>query len=614
MAQSQSVRGEVAVSGIVGILQRGGTRVAGDQLQALTEFLAYRGPDDQHTWLGSEIGLGHTLLNTSQEPDGQNQPFQLESLWITADARLDCKGALNGKLLAIGRRIEQPTWDAGLILQAYAVWGPECVEYLRGDFSFAVWDSVAKTLFCARDHFGIKPFYYAELGELFIFSNTLNCIRQHPGVSNQINEEAIGDFLLFGSNYHERTTSFRDIQRLPAAHSLLLSGESVQIKRYWYPPTQQRILYPRSEEYVDNFMELFQGAVVDRLPPDRAGILLSGGLDSGAVGAVASAYSKAHGGTPSLKSYTVGYDSLVPDKEGFYARQSAEHLGIPNEYLALDNVELFEKWNDVQDRYPEPIEDPFYYKKIELYRRISLHCRVALSGEGADNLMYFQMWPYLKDLGRHRRWSRLVFESAWFLWIRPLPWLGVASRIRGVFGKPGEGSRIPSWIAPDFAKRTRLEERRKERSRFWVAGPRHAVRPKAHGSMLGPQWAGLFESDDPGVTRYPLEVRYPFLDLRVVDYLLAIPVFPWAYKKKLLRDSMFKKLPDTLRLRPKTPVSVDPVTAKIRERGIKWLDNISLSSRTAEFVNPTRLLDSCNRMGLEEIRAYSLHKWLRTIN
>jgi asparagine synthase (glutamine-hydrolysing) len=602
------------VSGIVGIFHRDGMPVPRDQLRSMTDFLAYRGPDGQNIWVASQVGFGLTLLKTCQEPGLQDQPIHMESLWITADVRLDSKTDLIGKLQASGRRTEGEICDAALILHAYAVWGPECVQHLRGDFSFAVWDSVAKTLFCARDHFGIKPFYYAEPGKAFIFSNTLNCLRQHSGVSNHLNEEAIGDFLLFGSNYHERTTSFRDIQRLPAAHSLMVSGESVQMKRYWYPPTQERILYPRSEEYVDNFMELFQGAVVDRLPPDRAGILLSGGLDSGAVGAVASAYSKSRGGTPSLKSYTVGYDSLVPDKEGFYARQSAEHLDIPNEYLALDNIELFEKWGDVQDRYPEPIEDPFYYKKIELYRRISLHCRVALSGEGADNLMYFQMWPYIKDLGRHRHWSRLVFESAWFLWIRPLPWLGVASRIRRVFGKPDEGSRIPSWIAPDFAKRTRLEERRKERSRFWVAGPRHAARPKAHGSMLGPQWADLFESDDPGVTRYPLEVRYPFLDLRVVDYLLAIPVFPWAYKKKLLRDSMFKKLPDTLRLRPKTPVSVDAVTAKIRERGIKWLDNIPLSSHAAEFVNPTKLLDSCSRMGLEEIRAYSLHKWLRTIS
>jgi asparagine synthase (glutamine-hydrolysing) len=601
------------VSGILGIFHRDGTPVHGEQLSSMTEFVAYRGPDGQGVWLGTEIGFGQTFLKTSKAPHGQTQPARMEFLWIVADVRLDSKTDLVRQLQALGRKLEAEACDATLILHAYSAWGPRCVEHLRGEFSFAVWDSVSKTLFCARDHFGIKPFYYALLGKLFIFSNTLNCIRQHPKVSSQLNEEAIGDFLLFGSNYNEGTTSFKDIQRLAAAHSLLVSREGLRMKRYWYPPTEQRIRYKRKEEYADHFVELLHAAVADRLPADRAGVLLSGGLDSGAVAALASEYSRSRGGLPSLRSYTVGYDSLIPDRERYYARHSAEHLGIPNEYFALDHIELFEKWDEVQYRYPEPIGDPFFIKKIELYRRISSHCRVVLSGEGPDNLMYFQMWPYIKDLLLHRQWSRLVFETAWFLWIRPLPWLGVARRIQWFLAKPGEGSRIPAWIAPDFAKRTRLEERRKERSHLVVGGARHVVRPKAHASMLGPQWAGFFESADPGVTRYPVEVRYPFLDLRIVDYLLAIPAFPWTYKKKLLRDSMVNKLPDKLRLRPKTPVSVNPVSAKMQQRGIKWLDDIPLSAQATEFVNSTRLANSCSRIGPEEIRAYSLHRWLLTI-
>jgi asparagine synthase (glutamine-hydrolysing) len=614
MLHSESVSGGVSMSGIVGIFHRDGTPLAADQLRSMTDFLAYRGPDGQDMWLGSQIGFGHALLNTSQEPTRQDRPIHMESLWINDDVHLASKSELIKKLLAIGRRIEGPRCDAELVLHAYAAWGPECVDHLRGDFSFAIWDSAAKTLFCARDQFGIKPLYYAELGRAFIFSNTLNCLRHYPGITNRVNEEAIGDFLLFGWNYNEGATSFKDIQRLPAAHSLLVSRESLHTKRYWYPPTQERIRYTRSEDYVDNFMELFQAAVVDRLPPDRAGIFLSGGLDSGAVAAVASTYSKSRGGSPSLRSYTVGYDSLIPDNEGFYARQSAAHLDIPNEYLALDNIELFEKWDDVDHRYPEPTADPFYARKIELYRRISLHCRVALSGEGGDNLMYFQMWPYLKDLARHQQWNRLAFETAWFLWIRPLPWLGVVRRIQRLFGKPGEGSRIPPWIASDFARRTGLEERWKERRQFLFCGERHVARPRAHASMLSPLWTSLFESEDPGATHYPLEVRYPFLDLRIVNYLLAIPAFPWLYKKKLLRDSMIKKLPEKVRLRSKTPLSIDPTTAKVRESGNEWINEAQFSAQAVQFVDPIRLVKSCGRIGLAEIRAYCLAKWLKGIS
>ena len=610
MLHLESVSGEVSVSGIVGIFHRDGMPLVVGQLRSMTDFLAYRGPDRQDMRQGSHLGFGHALLNTSQELDGQKQPIHIESLWITADVRLDSKADLLRKLQAIGRRTEGYACDAELILHAYAAWGTGCVEHLRGDFSFAVWDSVAKTLFCARDHFGIKPFYYADLGKVFIFSNTLNCLRQHAGVSNQLNQEAIGDFLLFGWNYNESSTSFTDIQRLPPAHWLLVSRESLRVKRYWYPPTQDRVRYKRSEDYVDNFMELFQAAVVDRLTADRAGILLGGGLDSGAVAAVASAFSKSRGGSPSLRSYTAGYDWLIPDNDHLFARQSAEHVGIPNEYFPLDNIDLFEKWDDAEYRHPEPGAGLFYTTKIELYRRIATHCRVALSGEGSDNLMYFQMWPYIKDLSRHREWSRLMFETAWFLWIRPLPWLGVARRIQSTFRKATRETKIPPWIAPEFAKRARLKERWAEYNKLVFPFERHYVRPKAHASMLTPRWAGLFESEDPGVTRYPVEVRYPFLDLRIVDYLLAVPVFPWAYKKKLLRDSMYKKLPEGVRLRPKTPVSSDPTKAKIRGMGVTCIYAGPLSPRAAEFVNPS----SNSPMGADEIRAFCLRKWLERIS
>ena len=94
------------------------------------------------------------------------------------------------------------------------------MQHLRGDFAFAIWDARKKLLFCARDHFGVKPFYYSDLGELFLFSNTLDCLRLHPEVSDELNDAAIGDFLLFGLNCDAATTTFRDIRRLPAAHAM----------------------------------------------------------------------------------------------------------------------------------------------------------------------------------------------------------------------------------------------------------------------------------------------------------------------------------------------------------------------------------------------------------
>jgi len=224
------------------------------------------------------IGLGHAMLRTTRESLGERQPSNLEGrFWITADARLDNRAELTAELQRSGRAVRPNAPDSELILHAYAMWGTPCVEHLRGDFFFRCLDTRNNQLFCARDHFGIKPFYYTQRQGLFVFSNTLNCMRMHPDVSGELNDAAIGDFLLFGLNYDTATTSFRDIQRLPPAHSLSISAEGINIKRYWAPPTDGRIRYSKPEEYVENFQSLLQAAVEDRLRTDRVGILLSGG-------------------------------------------------------------------------------------------------------------------------------------------------------------------------------------------------------------------------------------------------------------------------------------------------------------------------------------------------
>jgi asparagine synthase (glutamine-hydrolysing) len=497
-----------------------------------------------------------------------------------------------------------------LILRAYAAWGPGCVEHLRGDFSFGVWDSVTKTLFCARDHFGIKPFYYAQLGRVFLFSNTLECLRQHPLVTKELNDAAIGDFLLFGLNCDNSTTTFRDIQRLPRAHWLLVSGDRVQIKCYWHPPIEGRIRHTRADDYLDQFTELLKGAVEDRTRLDKTGILLSGGMDSGSVAVIANEISRSRGGRPQLYSYTAGY---ATDNEGRYARMSAQYLNIPNKYLALEHVQAFEKWDEAKYRFPEPVDDALSMRLFDLFEMMASDCRVVLSGEGADNLMFFQMWPYLKDLQRNGQLGRLVIESAWFLSIRPFPWLGITSRMRSFLGKDKGATEFPPWIAPEFAKRMALEARWKEFSRLSYPASPHPSRPKAHASLLIPEWTRMFETGDPGVTHFPVEVAYPFLDLKLVEYLLAIPVFPWTFKKRLERKAMRGKLPDEILRRKKTPVLQDATTRKLLENANKRLRSGILDGKILRYVTPAKLRNSCDRIGVEQGRPYRLNLWLRGI-
>ena len=605
------------MSGIVGIYHRNGAPIERTLLQSLVDSLSYRGPDSRDCWMDRSIGLGHAMLRTTRESLGERQPSNLEGrFWITADARLDSRAELTAELQRSGGAVRPNAPDSELILHAYAIWGTPCVEHLRGDFSFGVWDTRNKQLFCARDHFGIKPFYYTQRQGLFVFSNTLNCMRMHPDVSGELNDAAIGDFLLFGLNYNTATTSFRDIQRLPPAHSLSISPEGINIKRYWAPPTDGRIRYSKPEEYVENFQSLLQAAVEDRLRTDRVGILLSGGLDSSSVAAVTKEVSGKCGQKTEIRGYTSVFESLIPDEEGRYARGVGKFLEIPIQFQALDRVELFEGWDDPELSFPEPLDNPLLGGFLESCRNISADCRVLLSGEGSDNLMDFQMWPYAGDLRRRGEWRRLLTELANYIWVRPFPWRGIRARFLRLFGKELGMPVFPEWISRDFAKDMKLKERWKE----WGMHPNlpleHPIHPRAYASLSLPQWTHMFEQENAGVTRFPVETRYPFLDLRIVNYLLALPPFPWFFQKMLLREAMTGRLPETVRMRPKTPVQSDTLSEQFRRTGIERLKQMHWSKDIDKYIDRSALIPPHGKMNPEQLsnslRPYCLNIWLQS--
>jgi asparagine synthase (glutamine-hydrolysing) len=603
------------LSGIAGIFHRDGAPVNRALLDALTRFLDYRGPDGREVWSEGPVGFGITLLRTTRESAGDHQPGILAGQFsILADARIDCRAELETKLRQAGRNLRQPVPDSELILHAYAVWGEECLHHLRGDFAFAIWDARRESLFCARDHFGIKPFYYAELGEKFIFSNTLNCLRLHPGVSGELSDAAIADFLLFGLNCDDATTTFRDVRRLPPAHLLRVSREGLQLARYWSPPVDGRIRYSHAHDYIEHFQVLLQSAVADRLRTERAGILLSGGLDSSSIAATARELSSNPAGAADLRAYTITYQSLIPDRTGAHARKVAEFLRIPIRCLAVDDLQLFERWNDPKFASPEPVDDPFFAGLHDQFRMISEECRVVLEGEGIDNLMHFQMWPHVRQLVRDRDWAQCLTDVSRYLVVRPFPWRSASQRLKALFQKGSGAPAIPRWFAPDFAKRVGLETRWEKWIDIQVA-PAHPLLPKAHASLSLPHWSRLFELENPGVTRYQVEVRHPFLDLRIVDYVLALPPFPWIFEKSLLREAMSGHLPESIRLRRKTPLEGDPLVKKLQEKDGKWLDEVHWSEELKQFVDftalPSVLGQRDSGRASADVRPICLNLWLQ---
>lgn len=598
------------------MFSREGAPIDGALLGEITKFLAYRGPDGCEVWTRGGVGLGHAMLRSTREAAADRQPASLDgNIWIVADARIDCRDELEAKLSEAGCKFHPGALDSELILHAYTTWREECVKNLRGDFAFAIWDAETGTMFCARDHFGVKPFYYSSIGSFFLCSNTLNAVRLHPEVSGDLNEAAIADFLLFGLNCDVATTIYRDVQRLPAAHSLKVSAQGLRLQRYWSPPTDGRIRYRDDNQYVEHFDSVLKAAVGDRLRADRIGILLSGGLDSSSIAAVARELS-AVGGSIQLSAYTVVYEKLFNDRDGAYAQLAADFLRVPLHRLTVDDLPAFDRWNVSELAWPEPVDDPFFAGLFDQFQMIAKDCRAVLSGEGADNLMYFEMWPYVRDLAKHRDWAAILTDVPRYASVRGIPWAGIWRRIKGTFRKDSRSSSFPAWIVPEFARRADVETR-------WRTGndltfpDAHPILPLGHASLSLPQWSRMFELENPGISRQPVEVRHPFIDLRVVEFLLALPPFPWSFQKKLLRDAMAGRLPDAIRTRPKTPLPLNPVDTILSRLDSEWVSRPKWSEEIAQYVDTAMLGELLRGRNAGEaganLRPLCFNLWLQSV-
>ena len=536
----------------------------------------------------------------------ERQPVGLDDrLWIVADVRLDCRDDLKAQLIGAGQTLEPFPTDPALLLHSYAAWGEECVLRLRGDFCFAIWDKLKQRLFCARDHFGIKPFYYAATERMFFFSNALNCIRLRPDTSDELNDDAIADFLLFGTNCDFSTTTFRDIRRLPPAHTLTVSAEDLRVRPYWSLPIDGRIRYKRDEEYTEHFRHVMRLAVADRLGDGCTAISLSGGMDSGTIAAVARE-AKPDG----IRAFTTTCESLTEDREGHFAKETANFLGIPLHLMSADNAQPFECWYDPNFLGPEPVDNPLLVVSRRQFEEAARCSRVLLDGEGADNLMHFELGLYCADLLRRSEWRTLTGAVLGYSWHQRRRWHRVGTQIRRAY-QPSQERELPVWIAREFAQRLNLKERMNGSTK-----PAHPTVPKAHASMSWPGWQTLFETTDPGVTRQCVEIRYPFLDLRMAEFLLAIPPYPWLLKKTIARRAMTGKLPESVLGRPKTGLSSDPTAEAVQKKQTDWASSLDWNSEFSKFVDAEAVKAELNRPDFElgncGVSMVCLNFWLKS--
>lgn len=557
------------MSGFFGIVREDGALIDENLLREIGEEMRFRGPDGIHICADKGVGGCFALMRTGPAPQAERQPVELGGRYrLWGDFRLDAREELLQQLGSSAARANASSEE--LFLEAWRQWGEGALQTIIGDFSFALWDERERTLWCARDFIGSRPFYYAYVGRVFCFSNTLDILKRVPQVAGQLDDEYLGDFLLEGWNMEPSRTIYRDIRRLRPGHVLQFSNARVTIRRFRKLAVEEPLRFKRAEEYAENYLEVLRAAVKDRLPESAASLYLSGGLDSGAVCAIATQIAKERRQSESLKAFTISWKPLLADAEPEIASVTARHLGLKHEIFQEQEFSPFESANSAGAT-PEPILEPFVERERRQFRRIAAHANVVLSGDGGDDVQIGQAWPYLTYLWQQHQWDRLAYDfGAYFLMHGRMPPLraGLRRKIRRLFRADSRFSDYPSWLNEDFEASTKLRERWLQlKNQKGTLPKEHPAHPRAYNALHDGYWAGIHETEDAGWTRVGLEMRAPFLDLRVLRYLFRLPVVPWCVNKELGRLAMKDLLPASVARRAKTPLSGDAVDAVPAE---KW--------------------------------------------
>lgn len=607
------------MSGFFGILRQDGRPVDLPLLEKIAQKLSFRGPDATSVWVRDNVGGSFALMRTGPARQGSQQPvIWQDRFWLWGDLRLDGREELLQHLAESDGAPDMDATSEELLLRAWAKWGQACLLHVIGDFSFALWDAKEQTLWCARDFIGPRPFYYSQVRGVFCFSNTLDILRSVPEVSSDLDQEFLGDFLAEGWSTEPARTVYRDIRRVAPAHVLKLSAAGVEVRRFRMLPIEEPLRLNQPEEYLEAYRDLLKSAVEDRLPKAATSLYLSGGLDSSSVCAVAAQIAGRRGQKQTLKAFTLSWETFFEDQESDFAKITAEYIGIVREVLEETELIPFEGLEKGAVRIPEPGHEVFFTRERRQSQKIALHSNVVLAGDGGDDVLTGQGWPYLMHLWRRGDWKAIAQEYGGYLWthkrIPPLR-AGFRGKVRRLLKMEDPFVGFPEWLNPDFAARANLRQRWLE-SRSRKSMERHPLHPGAYEALHDGGWGEILETEDAGWRGVRLETRAPLLDLRLLIFLLRMPPVPWCVDKELGRQAMRGILPVSVVERPKTPLPKDPVELCAERR--EWIAKLPRETPEAirEFVNWHKWWETFhNSMGSLDwriLRPVSLLYWMET--
>jgi len=527
-----------------------------EHLSAMADEIAYRGPHRRATRSTGPCTLMHAALWTTPEAEQEDQPQRhiTRDFWLAADARVDNRDELVPQLRSSTR---QPlNTDADLILAAYEFWGAGLVDRVIGDVAFALWDGEREELVVVRDVIGVRPVFYARTPHGVVVASTVPAVlasmERHPA----IDEEFLAAFLAVRPS---RTRTFwSGVERLAPGHLLRFGREQSSISRYWHPdiaPVRMTV-----DEAVEQVRFTFDEAVRCRLR-SRDGVVsdISGGFDSSTIATTAANLDG------DLRGVTLAFRRNPEADETGYSRAVAEHLGIPLEVIEADELPVLDPVEEIR-RGGEPLYAVDATNTAAVYDRVFSHGRsVSLCGLGGDELFLCTDLGIIDMAGRGR-------------WIAATRW----ASLRG-YGSASTMAWIGRSLARDVARSmliraSRLDgsgtltatinqrrARRVDESRSWlnVVPPLEPPRPALRSGARAATARRAYFTETPWIppsvemtkrlaTERGVEVRFPFLDRRLIELVLSLPepLVRWqGHRRGLHRLAFGQRLPALVRER-----------------------------------------------------------------
>lgn len=526
---------------IAGIIDFDGRDLHIDE-EKLLDTMARRGPDQSGTYRRGPARLLHTRLAVV-DPSGGRQPFVLSArggLALVYNGELYNTVELRNVLVGLGHRFEGHS-DTEVVAHAYAEWGAECVKRFNGIFAFAVWEEERQRLFLARDRMGVKPLFFSMREDRLCFASEIKTLLECPGVSRRVDREGLLEVMLLGPGRTPGCGVFRDIRELEGACCAYYSRTGWRAWRYW---TVEDLDTAESfEDTAAHVRELVTDAVERQLVSDvPVCTFLSGGLDSSIISAVADKEFSLRG--QELHTFSVTYrdnakyftaGKFQPNSDDDYIDLMANSLHGQHHRVVLDSGDVAQALYEATEARDLPGMADVDSSLLLFCREVKKHATVALSGECADEI--FGGYPWYRDPSIRERegfpWAQSTGYRAGFL--RPEVLAGtdpvqyVEARYRAAVDE-----------TPALPDRAGLERRMREL--VWL-NLRWFMQTLLDRKDRMSMWSGL-------------EVRVPFCDWRIVQYLYTVP---WAYKdwqgreKGLLREAMKDLLPGEILWRKKSP-------------------------------------------------------------